>query len=94
MGRARADVYGVDWRVPIDEAWETLGSVAIQGNLDPATVLGSWDLVEVRTREILKRIAGRPGHVFNLGHGVLPETQPEQLKRLVRFVHDATRKRR
>jgi uroporphyrinogen decarboxylase len=93
MGRAGADVYGVDWRVPIDEAWETLGSLAIQGNLDPATVLGTWDIVEARTHEILKRIAGRPGHVFNLGHGVLPETQPEQLKRLVRFVHDATRKR-
>ena len=92
MRKAGGEVFGVDWRIPIDEAWDALGEVAIQGNLDPATLLGSWKLVESRTREILARTRGRPGHIFNLGHGVLPETQPEQLQALVRFIHQATAK--
>ncbi|TMI36887.1 uroporphyrinogen decarboxylase [Candidatus Bathyarchaeota archaeon] len=82
-----------DWRVPIDEAWRQVGDIAIQGNLDPATLLGHWPLVEARTKEILARIGGRPGHVFNLGHGVLPETSPERAKELVNFVHKATQQR-
>src|SRR6266849_3287802 len=85
MRKAGGDVFGVDWRVPIDEAWNALGDVAIQGNLDPAAVLGDWRLVETRTKEILARTEGRLGHIFNLGHGVLPETRPEQLQALVRF---------
>ncbi len=94
MRKAGGEVYGVDWRISIDEAWRVLGDVGIQGNLDPATVLGTWSLIEKRSREILERIGGRPGHVFNLGHGVLPETQPEQLKKLVKFVQLTTKKRR
>ncbi len=94
MREAGGDVYGVDWKISIDEAWNSLGNVAIQGNLDPATVLGPWSLVETRAKEILTRIAGRPGHVFNLGHGVLPETRPDQLKKLVDFVHNTTMRRR
>ncbi len=90
MRKAGGEVFGVDWRVPIDEAWNALGDIAIQGNLDPAAVLGDWKLVETRTKEILARTEGRPGHIFNLGHGVLPETRPEQLQALVKFVHDAT----
>ncbi len=90
MKDAGGDVIGVDWRVPIDEAWNQIGNVAIQGNLDPATLLGEWDLVEARTREILSRIGRRPGHVFNLGHGVLPETPVARAKELVRFVQKTT----
>jgi len=94
MRRAGGDVFGVDWRIPIDEAWALLGDAAIQGNLDPATLLGNPGLIESRAKEILVRIGGRPGHVFNLGHGVLPQTQPENLRNLVRFVHDSTTRKR
>jgi uroporphyrinogen decarboxylase len=94
MKKAGGDVYGVDWRVPIDYAWRVLGQVAIQGNLDPAAVLGKWELTEARVIDILNRIGGRPGHIFNLGHGVLPETEPEHLKRLVKFVQEKARGRR
>ena len=94
VSEAGGDVCGVDWRIPIDEAWKIVGERGIQGNLDPATLLGSWELVEKRTREILGRVGGRPGHVFNLGHGVLPETDPVQLKRVVDLVHQETRRRR
>ncbi len=94
MRRAGGDVFGVDWRVAIDDAWQTVGDVAIQGNLDPAALLGSEDLMVQRARDILDRVAGRHGHVFNLGHGVLPETSPERARRLVQFVHDSTRKRK
>ena len=90
MRRAGGDVFGVDWRIPIDEAWTLLGDAAIQGNLDPATLLGNPGLIESRAKEILVRIGGRPGHVFNLGHGVLPQTQPENLRNLVGFVHSST----
>jgi uroporphyrinogen decarboxylase len=92
MKEAGGDVIGVDWRVPIDEAWTQVGDVGIQGNLDPATLLGHWNLVEARTREILSKIGGRSGHIFNLGHGVLPETPVEQAKELVRFVHETSRR--
>ncbi|HEX9681990.1 MAG TPA: uroporphyrinogen decarboxylase [Acidimicrobiales bacterium] len=89
MGEAGADVVGVDWRVPLDVARDRLGgaSPAVQGNLDPASVLASWDALARRTREVLARNGGRPGHVFNLGHGVLPETDPAQLERVVELVH-------
>ena len=94
MKEAGGDVIGVDWRVPIDKAWEQIGNTAIQGNLDPATLLGGRSLLEARTKEILSRIGGRPGHVFNLGHGVLPETPVENAKELVQFVHKTTRQHR
>ena len=94
MKEAKADAFGVDWRLSIDHAWEVLGEAAIQGNLDPATLLASDELIAERTKDILGRVGGKPGHIFNLGHGVLPETRPEKAKRLVQLVQDSTRKRR
>lgn len=80
---------GVDWRTPLDVAWERIGyDVGIQGNLDPAVLLGPRELVEERAAAILRQAAGRPGHIFNLGHGVLPETPLDNLIRLVDFVHE------
>jgi uroporphyrinogen decarboxylase len=85
------DVVGVDWRVPLDRARDRVGaSVAIQGNLDPAACLAPWEVVEDRALAVLQRAGGRPGHVFNLGHGVLPETPPETLQRVVDLVHERT----
>jgi uroporphyrinogen decarboxylase len=83
------DVVGVDWRLPLDEAWDAIGGRAIQGNLDPALVLGPWERIETGALDILRRADGRPGHIFNLGHGVLPGTDPAQLTRLVELVHAA-----
>jgi uroporphyrinogen decarboxylase len=88
MADAGASVVGVDWRVPLDAARERLGpEVAVQGNLDPAVCLAPWHAVEAKVRDVLARNAGRPGHIFNLGHGVLPETDPHVLKRIVELVH-------
>jgi len=85
------DVIGVDWRVPLDVAWERIGDDrGIQGNLDGAVLLGPWERAEAGARDVLERAGGRPGHIFNLGHGVLPETDPELLGRLVRLVHETT----
>jgi uroporphyrinogen decarboxylase len=91
MRDAGADVVGVDWRVLLNDAWERVGyDVAIQGNLDPAVCLAPWDAVENKALSVLRRAAGRPGHIFNLGHGVLPGTPPETLERLVDLVHERT----
>ena len=91
MARAGADVVGVDWRVPLDAARQRVGpDVAVQGNLDPALCLAGWDVVAASATDVLARNGGRPGHVFNLGHGVLPETDPSVLERLVAFVHART----
>ena len=88
MGEAGADVVGVDWRVPLDEAWRRVGEdKAVQGNLDPALCLAPWPVVAEATRGVLDAVGGRPGHVFNLGHGVLPETDPDVLARVVDLVH-------
>jgi uroporphyrinogen decarboxylase len=87
-------VFGVDWRISIDEAWAILGHAAIQGNLDPAILLGANELVHTRSKDILARIGDRPGHIFNLGHGVLPDTPPEHVKNLVKFIHGTTRTKR
>jgi uroporphyrinogen decarboxylase len=88
MRKAGADVVGVDWRVPLDAARDRLGEdVVLQGNLDPALVVAGWDVAAEGAREVLRRNDGHPGHVFNLGHGVLPETDPEVLERLVDLVH-------
>jgi uroporphyrinogen decarboxylase len=85
---AGGDVIGVDWRVPLDWAWERIGPArAIQGNLDPATLLAPAATLEARVRDILRRAGGRPGHIFNLGHGVLPETPVEALQAVVELVH-------
>jgi uroporphyrinogen decarboxylase len=89
MRDAGADVVGVDWRVPLDIAWSRVGfDAAVQGNLDPATCLAQWEVVESKALDVLARAGGRPGHVFNLGHGVLPDTPPATLERLVDFVHE------
>jgi len=91
LGEAGADVIGVDWRVPLDEAARrVLPLKALQGNLDPAILLAPWDIVEQRTRDILARGRTAEGHVFNLGHGVLPETDPDVLARLADLVHSAS----
>jgi uroporphyrinogen decarboxylase len=88
---AGGDVIGIDWRVPLDVAWERVGyERGIQGNLDGAVLLGPWERVEAGANDVLRRAGGRPGHVFNLGHGVLPETDPGALRRLVELVHERT----
>ncbi len=86
---AGGDVIGIDWRIDLGAAWERLGSdVAIQGNLDPVTLLGPRQVLEGRVRDVLAQAAGRPGHIFNLGHGVLPQTPPENVKAVVEMVHE------
>jgi uroporphyrinogen decarboxylase len=90
VAAAGGDVIGVDWRTDLGEAWSRIGDRAIQGNLDPDAVLGPWESVRTAAGSVLGQAAGRPGHVFNLGHGVLPETDPDQLARLVDLVHEAT----
>jgi uroporphyrinogen decarboxylase len=91
LGEAGADVVGVDWRVPLDEAARRApAGKALQGNLDPAVLLAPWDVVESRARDVLARARAAEGHVFNLGHGVLPETDPSILARLADLVHAET----
>lgn len=91
MGEAGADVVGVDYRVPLDVAAGRVGpGRALQGNLDPAVVFAPWDAVAARTRQVLESARDLPGHVFNLGHGVLPATDPDMLARVVDLVHAET----
>jgi uroporphyrinogen decarboxylase len=91
MADAGGDVIGLDWRIPLDRGWAEVGEDrGVQGNLDPAVLLGPWERIESATRDILERAGGRPGHVFNLGHGVPPETDPAVLGRLCELVHEAT----
>jgi uroporphyrinogen decarboxylase len=90
---AGGDVIGVDWRIRLGAAWEQLGpSVAIQGNLDPVALFAPWDALKARAQQVLEQAAGRPGHIFNLGHGILPQTPVDNVKRLVDFVHEYTSK--
>ena len=87
MARAGGDVIGLDWRIPLDDGWALVGEDrGVQGNLDPAVLLGPWERVEAEAHDVLARAGGRPGHIFNLGHGVLPGTDPDQLSRLARLV--------
>jgi uroporphyrinogen decarboxylase len=88
MKETGADVIGVDWRIPLDVAWAQIGSGAVQGNLDPVLLFSEERQIENRAQEILRLAAGRPGHIFNLGHGILPETPVENVKRLVRYVQE------
>jgi uroporphyrinogen decarboxylase len=91
MAEAGGDVIGLDWRIPIDEGWVRVGhDRGVQGNLDPALLLGPWERTREAALGILDAVDGRPGHVFNLGHGVLPQTDPDDLGRLVELVHERT----
>jgi uroporphyrinogen decarboxylase len=90
MAEAGGDVIGLDWRIPLDVGWELVGDQrGVQGNLDPAVLLAPWERVEAGARDVLDRAANRPGHIFNLGHGVLPGTDPDVLTRLAAFVKEA-----
>jgi uroporphyrinogen decarboxylase len=89
MAQAGADVVGVDWRTPLDAASSRLGpGYAVQGNLDPCTLLAPWPVVEAEVRRVVREGSSAPGHIFNLGHGVLPETDPDVLTRIVALIHD------
>jgi uroporphyrinogen decarboxylase len=88
MASAGSDIVSVDWRVRLDDAWRRIGfHKGIQGNLEPAVLLAPFSVVEEAALDVLGRADGRPGHIFNLGHGVLPDTPPESLTRLVELVH-------
>ncbi len=89
MRETGADVIGLDWRVPLDEGWSALGhAVAVQGNLDPITLFAREDLLRERVRQVLAQAGGRPGHIFNLGHGIVPGTPVENVQRVVQYVRD------
>jgi uroporphyrinogen decarboxylase len=91
MAETGGDVIGLDWRIPIDRGWALVAfDRGVQGNLDPAVLLGPFERVEAAAEAILTAVGGRPGHIFNLGHGVLPETDPAVLRRLVELVHART----
>jgi uroporphyrinogen decarboxylase len=91
LADAGGDVIGLDWRIELDRGWDEVGEDrGVQGNLDPAVLLGPWERVEDAARDVLRRAEGRRGHVFNLGHGVLPATDPADLSRLVELVEAAT----
>jgi uroporphyrinogen decarboxylase len=87
MGEAGADVVGVDWRTPLDTAAALVGGRAVQGNLDPSVLFAPWEVVEREVRRIVAEGRSAPGHIFNLGHGVMPETDPAVLTRVVELVH-------
>jgi uroporphyrinogen decarboxylase len=87
MASSGCEVVGADWRIPLDDAWERIGSHAIQGNLEPVVLLATPEVVRERTHDVLRRAGGRPGHIFNLGHGVLPGTPLDNMKLLVDTVH-------
>jgi uroporphyrinogen decarboxylase len=94
LREAGGDVIGADWRIPIDTAWERIGfDRAVQGNLDPTLLLGPMQRMFAQTEDILERVNGRPGHIFNLGHGILPSTPVEHVQRLAQYVHSASRRR-
>ena len=92
MKTTGADVIGLDWRIPLDEGWRVLGGGAVQGNLDPVVLFAEWPQVKSAAADVLKRAAGRPGHIFNLGHGILPETPVENVRDLVKFVQESSAK--
>ncbi|HEU5288705.1 MAG TPA: uroporphyrinogen decarboxylase [Candidatus Limnocylindria bacterium] len=90
IASVECEAVSVDWRAPLDDAWRAIGDRAIQGNLEPAVCLAPWEVVEARALDVLRRAGGRPGHVFNLGHGVLAETDADVLARLAALVHERT----
>jgi uroporphyrinogen decarboxylase len=93
LRQTEADVLGVDWRIGLDDAWAQIGpGFAIQGNLDPMALFAPWPALKRRADEVLRRAAGRPGHIFNLGHGILTETPVEQVAQLIAYVHEESKK--
>jgi uroporphyrinogen decarboxylase len=91
MKETGADVIGLDWRIPVDEGWKRLGNGgAVQGNLDPVLLFADWKQIKLRAQQILDQADGRPGHIFNLGHGILPETPVEHVKALAEYVQEQT----
>jgi uroporphyrinogen decarboxylase len=89
MRETGADVIGLDWRIPLDDGWRSVGfDCAVQGNLDPVLLFTDWKELKSRAQDILRRAAGHPGHIFNLGHGILPETPVENVKALAKFVQE------
>ena len=91
MKETGADVIGLDWRIPLDEGWKRIGNAgAVQGNLDPVLLFADWKQIKLRARQILDQAGGRPGHIFNLGHGILPETPVENVKALAEYVQEQT----
>ena len=89
MQETGAEVIGLDWRIPLDTGWQTLGNKgAVQGNLDPVLLFADWKEIKTRAEDILRRAAGRPGHIFNLGHGILQETPVENVKSLCAYIRD------
>ena len=91
MRATGADVLGLDWRIPLDKAWHGLDyACAVQGNLDPITLFAEPELIRNRVRHILDQAAGRAGHIFNLGHGIVPETPVENVQAVVKFVREYT----
>jgi uroporphyrinogen decarboxylase len=95
MAATGADVIGLDWRQPLDEGWRAVGAGhAVQGNLDPVTLFAPLEVLEERVREVLRAAAGRPGHIFNLGHGIVPGTPVENVQAVVRMVKEAGNRNR
>jgi uroporphyrinogen decarboxylase len=89
MAATGADVIGLDWRQPLDQGWRAVGHAhAVQGNLDPITLFAPLEVLELRVKEILRAAQGRPGHIFNLGHGIVPGTPVENVQAVVRMVHE------
>lgn len=90
MAATGADVIGLDWRQPLDEGWRAVGpdSHAVQGNLDPITLFAPVEVLQQRVKEILRSAAGRPGHIFNLGHGIVPNTPVENVQAVVKMVRE------
>ena len=90
LSQMHGDVIGLDWRIPLDEGWELVGERGVQGNLDPAALLAPWDRLEAAVLDVLERARGRNGHIFNLGHGILPQTDPDVVTRLTELVQART----
>jgi len=91
MKESGADVIGLDWRIPLDEGWERIDyGAAVQGNLDPVLLFADWKELKTRAEDILRQADGRPGHIFNLGHGILPETPVENVKNLARLIQESS----
>jgi uroporphyrinogen decarboxylase len=89
MRKTGADVIGLDWRIPLDEGWKAVGEhCAVQGNLDPIALFAKEDVLKSRVHEVLEAAAGRPGHIFNLGHGIVPGTPVENVVNTVKWVKE------